>query len=189
MSCRPDQASVRRQQPACGRSIVDGPGPPDTTRLTGLPRRCGPAIHCALMCRSESESCGRRATHSSLLLIVLEGGEKSFPENEIATISPRRPSARGRCGRLSENPARAHAGIRPNVSIDPHALAPAAGTRTACACPVGGGKASVPQATSAAKYLRRRLDIDSYYTTQARWGSASSQRCASARSSSSRLPA
>jgi hypothetical protein len=47
VSCLPDQLSAIRQQPATGRSMIEGPGPPSTRCRTGGPTLRAPSMRCA----------------------------------------------------------------------------------------------------------------------------------------------
>ena len=73
--------------------MIDGPGPPLTTRITGVPSCLVPVMRCARI-RSEApgpvgETCD---TQRILLLWLAAGGELSVP-NGIAAIRPDAPTS------------------------------------------------------------------------------------------------
>ena len=62
----PAHLSVKRQQPATGRLITEGPGPPTTIRVTATPSFRWPCVRCARIRSGASTAPRRRATHRIL---------------------------------------------------------------------------------------------------------------------------
>ena len=100
--------------------MIDGPGPPFTTRATGSPSSRTPAIRCARMRRFESLDVLSRETHRILFVRVGDGGACSGYPKTSAAIAPERPTTCGIRGRGSENPPRAQTGSTPNDTRDWH---------------------------------------------------------------------
>ncbi len=106
--------------------MIDGPGPPATTRATVV----GPLV--AVMRRSDTPRGGLRATHRILLECTRDGGADSGNPNSTAAIRPPDPTTWGTFGSGSEKPPRAHAGSTPRSTgaqlalpfPPPHAASP-----------------------------------------------------------------
>ena len=120
MSRWPDQASESRQHPAEGRLMIDGPGPPSTSRRTAAPTRRRPRIRCARMTRLLMGSTCTRETQRILLPRVRAGGETSGFPKISAAIRRSCPTACGMRGRGDEKPVRAQRGNTPRFRAGAH---------------------------------------------------------------------
>src|SRR3954465_6916380 len=104
VSVRPAHCRVRCQQPVLGRSMIEGPGPPSTTRVAVA----DPSASVAVMRSDEPSATGE--TQRILLLWSAGGGAGSGWAQRIAAMSPPSPGTYGIRGRGSVNPVRAQSG-------------------------------------------------------------------------------
>src|SRR5262245_51321934 len=98
--------------------MIDGPGPPGTSRPTGRPTTRAPRIRWALIRRSVIPVTGARGTQRILLLRVALGGEVSGSPKRMPAMRPPAATACGIRGRGELKPARSQAGSTPRWTWD-----------------------------------------------------------------------
>jgi len=103
---------------------IEGPGPPETLRVTGVPTGLDPFIRWAWILSGDASGV-RRATHRILFLRRAAGGEKSGYAKRAATIRCDLPSTCGIRGSLK--PPRAHLGRAPSCTWALQGVAAAGG--------------------------------------------------------------
>src|SRR4051812_43295194 len=116
VSVWPDHASVSRQHPALGRSMIDGPGPPVTLRSTVS----SAPSNFAVISRSLPVVSGARDTQRILLPRSGAGGALSGAPKITPRMSPDFPKTWGLPEPAPLKPVGAHVGNASVVTVSPH---------------------------------------------------------------------